>query len=117
MGKSAAQWAAWLGIPAAGLGAVALVTVNFVREDLANTVMVVAVVLAVAWFVIVATLWLRSVRAARCAVCPRCGHRVPVGFLEEVRADGSFGGMGDGAPERLLLVACKHCLYGEDYPK
>lgn len=93
-----------------------MISHNFVRDDLAPWVMGISIVLTILWIVAVGFLWLRSVRAAKLAVCPRCGHRVPIGFLEEVRADGSLGGMGDSGAERLLLVACKHCLYGEDYP-
>jgi hypothetical protein len=40
--------------------------------------------------------------------CPQCGHAVPERFLEHEQLGGIFGGG--------TLTACRHCLYGEDYP-
>jgi hypothetical protein len=49
------------------------------------------------------------------ALCPRCGTWVPPEFIEEV----SIGGIFDNkfAKKPTVLVACRHCLYDENYPE
>jgi hypothetical protein len=47
--------------------------------------------------------------------CPRCQYLVPESFIEEIPGAGDGGVLSTepGSP----LVACCHCLYGENYPK
>jgi hypothetical protein len=117
MAKHDIPWPAWLGLPFPLLGASALIARNFVRDDLAPWVMWTSLVLTLLWVAIVGLLWLRAKRSEFRPVCKRCGQRVPNEFLEEVSGAGNDGGSLVGNVPRGQLVACRHCLHGEDYPK
>lgn len=67
----------------------------------------IAIVSALLVYVIV-VLRLRDKRK----VCSGCERSVPIDFLEEIYVGGTLAG-----GVRSPLVACRHCLYAEDYPK
>lgn len=91
----------------AGAGSVAVNT--YITGAYMNGVEALLLTVCGIWFLATTVVFTRrwwSQRTGRCAYCPRV---VPVDFLEEISADGVLA-------RKDPIVACRHCLYGEDYP-
>lgn len=109
--SSRAQLAAIL----ATFTATAIVVAVSIR-DLGMTLQWTLVAVALVWLIYFG--WLAySKRKDSRGTCQRCMKVLPESFLESVEGAGDDGGAFSVGGPRSPLVACRHCLYAEDYPK
>ena len=103
------SWPAWFGLPVASAGAGSVAVNTYIAEAYVNRVEAALLAACAIWLIATAIVFARRWWAQRTASCAYCNRVVPVDFLEEISADGVLA-------RRDPVVACRHCLCGEDYP-